>query len=155
MKNEKYAPHPSSIGGVNANVIAFLAYLSVVVFGFIPVLKLVPWVAPLILYMMEKESRFVKFHAMQSLILNIISSALALFFIIIRIIMLGGMVMGGGFFTGLFFGGLLSLIYFAVAMAIFVLAIIVMVKSYNYEEYHIPVIGDIAENQINKSMGMF
>ncbi len=44
---------------------------------FIPVVKYVAWLAPLIIYLVEKNSQFVKFHAMQAFLLNIIGAVLS------------------------------------------------------------------------------
>ena len=41
MKNEIYNPHQSSIGNLNANVMALICYVASVVVGFIPVLRYV------------------------------------------------------------------------------------------------------------------
>lgn len=153
MKNEKYAPHQSSIGNTDANLMALLSYLSVIIMGWVPVLKLVPWVAPLIIWNLEKNSRFVKFHAFQSMILNIVFSVISLIGGVIYIGAIGGQLLGGNFFGGLFAGGILSLLLFAWFVVTIVFSIIAMVKAYGYEEYHIPVIGDMAEKQINNHQG--
>ncbi|NLF21130.1 MAG: hypothetical protein GX588_06935, partial [Clostridiaceae bacterium] len=49
MKNELYPPHKSSLGNLDANVLALLAYLAAVVVGWIPVLRYGAWLAPLVL----------------------------------------------------------------------------------------------------------
>lgn len=149
MRNEKYASHQSSIGNTDANLMALLSYLSVIIMGWIPVLKLVPWVAPLIIWNLEKKSRFVKFHALQSMILDIVFSVVSLLFRVILIGIVGGLSISGNFFSAIFTGGFFSLLIFAFFIGVIVLAVIAMVKAYQYEEYHIPVIGDMVEKQIN------
>ncbi len=56
MKNELYSAHKSSIGDLNANVMAMLCYIASVVIMWIPVVRYVAWLVPLILFFMEKES---------------------------------------------------------------------------------------------------
>lgn len=68
-----YQPHRSSLGGLDANIMALLCYLVTFVGGLIPVVKYVAWLLPLVIVFLEKESGLVKFHAMQAFVLNLIS----------------------------------------------------------------------------------
>lgn len=144
MKNEKYEAHKSSLG-MDANILALLSYIAAIIFGFIPVLRLVPFVAPLIIFMMEKSSKFVKFHAMQAMILDIIAAVLALIFAGIPTLMLMSGSLGG------FLSVIMSGLYVIVSLAIMVVSIIAMVKAYGYIEFHLPAIGDIAAKQAEKA----
>lgn len=78
------------------------------------------------LYRIGKKSRFVRFHAMQSIIL---SAAI----VIIN-----------------FVAGLIPFLGFVLQPLIgilgFVLLIVMMVKAYNKETYKLPIIGDLSEN---------
>ena len=90
--------------GMEENVAALLSYL-------------LGWVTGLIFFLIEKDSKFVKFHAMQSIIT--FGALVVLSFIPwVNIIV-----------------GLLALI----------LWIILMVKAYQGEKFKLPVIGDLAE----------
>ena len=71
-------PHKSTIGGMDANLLALIAYIASAAVGFIPLLRYLAWLAPLVIFFMEKESGFVKFHAMQSFVLNLIGAAFGL-----------------------------------------------------------------------------
>lgn len=97
--------------GMQPNLAALLSYL----LGFI---------TGIIFYVLEKENKFVRFHAMQSIItfgaLFVASAVLGLLPIV---------------------GVLLS---FLIGIGSTVLWIILMVKAYKGEEFKLPVVGDIA-----------
>ncbi|TYB31462.1 MAG: DUF4870 domain-containing protein [Candidatus Mcinerneyibacterium aminivorans] len=86
------------------------------------------WITGLIFFIIEKESKFVKFHALQSL----------LFF--------------GGIFVASLVLGMVPILGWLISFILFVLAIIFwiigMIKAYNNQQYKFPVVGDIAEKQI-------
>ncbi|MEM3653902.1 MAG: DUF4870 domain-containing protein [Candidatus Bathyarchaeia archaeon] len=83
------------------------------------------WITGLIFFLIEKKSRFVKFHAMQSLITFLSLTVVSLLF--------GWIPLFGWVISGLI--GLLSL----------VLWIVLMLKAYQGENYKLPVVGEIAE----------
>lgn len=145
MKNELFDPHKSSIADLNANLVAVLAYLAATIVGWLPVIRYVAWLAPLILFYMEKQSRLVKFHAMQAFVLNVFSAVLQ--FVVSVVI---AAILGVGSITTITavaaagVAGILSLITFVIAMAALVLTIIAILGAYKYKETHIPIIGDIA-----------
>lgn len=91
---------------------------------------LLGFVTGIIFLLLEKQSKFVRFHAMQSTILfgGIFVANIALGFIPIL-----------GWIVGL----LLSL-------AAFVLWIVLMWKAFQGEMYKVPKVGDIAEKQLAK-----
>lgn len=92
------------------------------------------WITGLIFLVVEKESRFVKFHALQSLITF-------LFLTIVSYI--------AGYVP--FVGGLISLLIWPLEI---VLWIVLMVNAYKNEMFKLPIIGDIAEQQVNRMMGV-
>lgn len=91
---------------------------------------LLGFVTGIIFLLVEKESKFVRFHAMQSTILfgGILVVNIALGFIPLL-----------GWLVGL----LLS-------FAAFVLWIVCMWKAFQGEMYHVPYVGDLAEKQLAK-----
>ncbi len=112
--------------GLDPNVAAALSYS-------------LGWITGLIFYLIERENRFVRFHALQSILFNI-----AVF------VVLGGL----GAFLALFtavpglniiMGALGSLVSFLISLAVFVVWIILMVRAYRGERYHLPVVGDLAD----------
>ena len=86
------------------------------------------WITGLIFFLIEKESKFVKFHALQSL----------LFF--------------GAIFVGSLVLSMVPILGWLISFLLFILAIVFwivgMVKAFNNEKYKFPIIGDIAEKQI-------
>ncbi|MCM8774104.1 MAG: DUF4870 domain-containing protein [Candidatus Omnitrophica bacterium] len=98
--------------GINANLAALLSYL----LGFI---------TGIIFYVIEKENKFVRFHAMQSIV-------------VFGFLFLVSVVLGFIPFVGWFINILVSL-------ASFILWIILMIKAYQGERFKLPIAGDIAE----------
>ena len=101
--------------GMNQNVAGLLCYLA-------------GWITGLIFFLIEKENRFVRFHAMQSIIT--FGSLTVLFMVLGFIPILGWMVMP--------ILGILQVI----------LWIVLMVKAYQGELFKLPIIGEIAEKNI-------
>ena len=102
---------------MSENVAALIAYL----FG---------WLSGLIIFLLEKESRFVRFHALQSLIFF---AAMSLIIGILGRIPVIGWVFGVA-------GGILTFGFWIVGM----------VKAYRGELYRFPIVGDIAARQIRE-----
>jgi uncharacterized membrane protein len=112
--NNNKASVSKSSTGMNENLAALLSY----VLGFI---------TGIIFFVIEKESKFVKFHAMQSILVS--AALMVLSFVL-------------GFIP---FIGWIALILLGPVS--FVLWIILMVKAYKYVWFKLPVVGDIAEKQ--------
>lgn len=154
MNNQVYEPHKSSIGGMDANVLALLTYIASVVISWIPGIRYFAWLVPLIFFIMEKQSKLVKFHAMQSFILNAICAVLAFLLSVV----VGGIVTAtlvrsysvGYAYSALGALGVISFLVAAVCIVITIFSIIAMVKAYGYKEYHIPLVGGLAEKLVEK-----
>ncbi len=101
--------------GIDENIEGLLCY----VLGFI---------TGILFLILEKENRFVRFHAMQSTATFIIIFVVSIVFGMIPLI--------GGVISPLI--GLLSLI----------LWLLLMYKAFKGEKYKLPVVGDFAENQV-------
>ena len=102
--------------GMNQNVAGLLCYIA-------------GWITGLIFFLLEKENRFVRFHAMQSIITFGGLSALSMILSFIPIL-----------------GVLLAVSVIPIVGLI--LWILLMVKAYQGEMFKLPVIGDIAEKNI-------
>ncbi len=98
--------------GMQPNLAALLSY----VLGFI---------TGLIFYFIEKENKYVRFHAMQSIVVFL---ALFVAQIVLGFIPILGWVLG-----------------FLISIAAFILWIILMIKAYQGEYFKLPIAGDIAE----------
>jgi uncharacterized membrane protein len=115
--------------GIQANVAGLLCYV-------------LGWITGLVFFLIEKENKFVRFHAMQSMV---VFGALFVFNIVVMALaaMLG--MIGLGILIPLF-----SLINGLVGLAGLVLWIILMVKTYQGEKFKLPIAGDIAEKNVEK-----
>jgi uncharacterized membrane protein len=114
---EESVVNDNSSLNMSENVVALIAYL----FG---------WVSGLIIFLIEKENRFVRFHALQSLI----------FFGAMSVILgIGVRIPGIGLVIAAI-GGVVTFIFWIVGM----------VKAYRGELFRFPIVGDIAAGQIEK-----
>ena len=117
---------PETSTGLDPKVAALLAYL----FG---------WVGGLIIYLVETKNKYARFHALQSIFLNV---AVIVVYIALGIVFgIVGAVPG----LGLAMFGLASLIYSVLGLGVLVLWIFLMVKAYQGEKYMLPVIGEMAD----------
>jgi uncharacterized membrane protein len=101
--------------GLQANLAGLLAYALGLVTG-------------LVFFLIEKESKFVKFHAMQSIAFSVV-------------MFITGFILAFIPFIGIVGGAVLNL-------AGLVVWIILMVKAYQGELFKLPVLGDFAEKQV-------
>ena len=122
--------------GLDANIAALLAYL----FGLL---------SGVIFYVIEKNSRFVRFHAMQSILFN---ALVAVVFIGLSVVLsIFTMILANisGALAGIV--GILSLlIWLVLIVAVFVGFIMCLIKAYHGQMYKLPFIGDMAEKFANK-----
>ncbi len=109
--------------GMNENVEGALCYL----FG---------WLTGIVFYIVEKDNKFVKFHAMQSILVFLPLQ-------ILWIIFGGGMFLGSMFFWGAWF--FLIWIGWLIAIVMLILWLVLMLKAYKGEKFKLPIVGDIAE----------
>ena len=121
-------PGKTKVMNLDYNVAAMLAYLPVCC---VSLICSIIWIAS-----EPKESKFIRFHALQSLLLT--GAAVAAWFVLWVI----GAVAGRIFFG---FGLLFFLLEIAVSLAWFVLMIIGAVKGYQSQMWKVPTLGDIAE----------
>jgi uncharacterized membrane protein len=118
----------STVGDLDANVAALLSYI-------------LTWLSGLVFYLMEKDNRFVRFHAMQSILLGAtVVVILIVFSVIYTITSYISWILGSLF-------GLLWLLVWLVFLAAWIMC---MVKAYQGQQFKLPLLGDIAENIINK-----
>jgi len=118
---------PTSMS-MDANVAAGLSYI-------------LGWITGLIFFLVEKQNRFVRFHAMQSIILSVATTVL---FIVLDVFSLALV------FTaiGCLFTPLISL----VGIAFFVLWLICLINAFQGKYFKLPIIGDMAERWANSGM---
>ena len=98
--------------GLQENVAALLCYVGA-------------WISGIVFLLLEPENKFVRFHAIQSII-------------VFGFLTVAGWVLGFMPFFGTWIGAIIGLIGLA-------LWIVLMVKGYQGAKYKIPVAGDLAE----------
>jgi uncharacterized membrane protein len=115
--------------GMQPNVAGLLCYV-------------VGWITGLIFFLIEKENKFIRFHAAQSIIvfgaLTVLQIALGIF---------------SGILIAIHLYFLVTLLYPLIGLAGLVLWILLMVKAFQGEMFKLPIAGDMAEKMAEKSPG--
>ena len=112
----------STTSGIEPNVAAPLAYILGPITG-------------LLFLVLEKQNRFIRFHAAQSLVVGVL----------LIILHVGVSLLSGVLAFIPFLGALLVFIFTAgLALGTFLLWLLLMVKAYQGEELQLPVAGEIA-----------
>ncbi len=150
----KIEPHKSSLGP-NANIMALLCYVAAGVLSWIPVIGYVAWLAPLVIFFIEKDSIFVKFNAFQAFLLEVVVAVIQIIVAIITWVIWSSYAASyyysySSLGASLGIASVLSVILIIIEIAITVLAIVALFKAYNYTEFKIPLIGNLAEKMSNK-----
>jgi uncharacterized membrane protein len=107
--------------GLEENFEAVLCYLFV-------------WISGLFFYFVEDKNKFIRFHAMQSILVFLPLMILAWIF--------------GGFFgifsygPGWYFFAWISWFFWVLVI---IMWLVLMVKAYQMQQYKLPIVGDIAE----------
>ena len=120
------SPLGASSMGMDPKTAAGLSYLGI-------------WVTGIIFFLLEKQNRFVRFHAMQSI----------LFFGGISVLdfVLG---IGGGFAPGLLAFGL-GCVSWVIGVAAYVGWIVLMINAFQGRYFKLPIVGDYAERYANQN----
>jgi uncharacterized membrane protein len=136
MQNPPPVQTGKSSTGLDENVAALLSY----VFG---------WLSGLIFLLLEKESRLVRFHAMQSILLNVLSVVIGIvLWIVTFIFVLIASQLAG--FLGTIVTLLGTLIWIAFCVGLLIAWVMCLIKAYQGLFFKLPVIGDFAEKFVNK-----
>ncbi|MCI0413547.1 DUF4870 domain-containing protein [bacterium] len=122
LEQQPPSPPKQTSTGLEPNLAGALSYLC-------------GWVTGLIFFLMEKENSFVRFHAMQSIM---VSAGFTVLFIAAAV--LSNIPVIGWLFW--------IVGYPIVGLASFVAWILLMVKAYQGERFHFPVVGDLAEKNV-------
>ena len=131
MQNPPPVQTTKSSTGLDENIAALLSY----VFG---------WVSGLVFFLIEKDSRLVRFHAMQSILLNaaalVVGIALWIAWVVIAIVL------------AQISDVLASLVSVVVGLLIFVFylglligVVLCLIKAYQKQYFKLPIIGNFAE----------
>lgn len=126
--------------GLDANVAAALSYIGIV---------------GLIFFFLEKEHRFIRFHAMQSILYHVLWTVVMFALIIVSIIIaiISAAVASAGDAAGAvgLIVWLVSLLVWTVLpLGLLAGLIFAAVKAYQRQMFKIPIIGNMAEKIVNK-----
>jgi uncharacterized membrane protein len=131
MQNPPPVQSGKSSTGLDENVAALLSY----VFG---------WISGLVFLLIEKDSRLVRFHAVQSIILNVASAVLLIGLEIVSVVvsLVLSQVSGAlSFIVGIVFW----LVIMVLALAIVAAWVVCLIKAYQGQYFKLPIIGNFAE----------
>jgi uncharacterized membrane protein len=131
MQNPPPVQTTKSSTGLDENVAALLSY----VFG---------WLSGLIFFLMEKDSRLVRFHAMQSILFNVLVAIVAFAaWIVTFVFVIIGAAMGDT--LGSIFGLLATLVWLVFSVGILIGWVMCLIKAFQSQYFKLPVIGNFAE----------
>jgi uncharacterized membrane protein len=124
------APAKSSTG-LDENLASLLSYIF-------------HWISGLIFFLIEKDSRLVRFHAMQSILLGatFFIGSFVLWFLWVVVTLIAGQIADIlGTLVGLVVGLLIGVFF----IAIFVGWVLCLIKAYQGQYFKLPVLGNFAE----------
>ncbi len=114
--------------GLAPNVASMLCYVCTFITG-------------IVFLVLEKNNKEVRFHAWQAIFFGIAALGIQI------IVSVMGAILGA---ISSLLASLFSILAMLVWPVFFVLWVICLIKAYNGEHYHLPIIGPLAENQANK-----
>jgi uncharacterized membrane protein len=131
MQNPPPVQTTKSSTGLDENIAALLSYI----FG---------WVTGLIFFLIEKDSRLVRFHAMQSILLYVL--LVILWFVVwIVTVVLWVAAAAIGDVVGAIVSILSTLIFVVFGVAALIAVILCLVKAFQGQYFKLPIIGNFAE----------
>lgn len=122
----------SALGGLDGNIAALIGYIV--------------WPIALVCLIMDKENRFVRFHAVQSLVYH--AAAVIVFLGLVIVLTVLSIMLAFAHLGEL--SGLLWLLYMVVVIVYIAGLVYAAVKAYGGDEFKLPVIGNMAEKWANK-----
>jgi uncharacterized membrane protein len=118
------------------------------------------WIVGLIFFFIEKENKFVRFHAMQSILFGIANSVIMMVLAILATLLTVVFTIGAAAAASAGSGGLgaivslfvwlIWLVFWVMAMVFLVGLIFAAVKAYQGQKFKLPIIGNMAEKIVNK-----
>jgi len=131
MSSQPPVQTAKSSTGLDENIAALLSYIA-------------GWITGLVFFLIEKDSRLVRFHAMQSLILS--GGGFVVLFVLWIVVFILSLILGQisgilGFLVSMVFG----LVATVIGIAILVGAIIALIKAYQGQYFKLPIVGNLAE----------
>ena len=131
MQNPPPVQTAKSSTGLDENIAALLSYVAT-------------WVSGLIFFLIEKESRLVRFHAMQSILL---SAAAMVIGVVLWFLWFFGWVIFASIsdVLGMLVGLVLGLLLFVFSVGVVIAFVMCLIKAYQKQYFKLPVIGNFAE----------
>jgi uncharacterized membrane protein len=131
MQNPPPVQTTKSSTGLDENVAALLSY----VFG---------WLSGLIFFLIEKDSRLVRFHAMQSILFNVLVAiaGFVLWIVVFILVMVLSYVSNA---LGSLVGLLATLLWLVFLVGIVIAWVFCLIKAYQSQYFKLPIIGNFAE----------
>lgn len=131
MQNPPPVQTGKSSTGLDENIAALLAYVAT-------------WISGLIFFLIEKDSRFVRFHAMQAILLGATATIIG---VVLWFLSLFGIVISASVSEAL--GGLVvlvvGLLIFVLSIGVVIAIVMCLIKAYQKQYFKLPVIGNFAE----------
>jgi uncharacterized membrane protein len=121
-------PPPAAGSGLTENVAGALCYVAGLITGIV-FLALAPY----------NQSKFVRFHAFQSIFFNVVWIALWIAHVILSMILHSILPFGAPV--------LMMLVWMVISLGGFLLWLFLMYKAYSNEKYMLPIIGALADKQ--------
>jgi uncharacterized membrane protein len=124
-------PATKSSTGLDENVASLLAYL-------------LQFLGGLIFFLIEKDSRFVRFHAMQSMLLSGVFwvAEIGIWILSFVLALILGQISG---LLGTLVWAFMTLLAFVIGIACVIGFVLCMIKAYQHEYFKLPVLGNFAE----------
>jgi uncharacterized membrane protein len=131
MQNPPPVQTAKSSTGLDENVAALLSYIA-------------GWVSGLVFFLIEKDSRLVRFHAMQSILLNAVALVVG---VVLWIIWAFGTLIFASIsdVLGSLVGLVLGLLIFVFWIGMLIALVMCLIKAFQKQYFKLPVIGNFAE----------
>ena len=136
MQNPVPALSGKSSTGLDENIAALLTYV-------------LGWVSGLVFFLIEKDSKLVRFHAMQSILFSVLVGVVCfvgwivtLVFVVVAAQLADVM--------GTLVGLIATLIWVIIGAGLLIALIMCLVRAYQSKFFKLPVIGNLAEKIVNK-----
>jgi uncharacterized membrane protein len=131
MQNPPPVQTTKSSTGLDENIAATLSYV-------------LNWVSGLVFFLIEKDSRLVRFHGMQSILLTVVAAVIFIVLWIVWIVIavistqLPGLI-------GTLFNLIIVLVWIVFWLGIVIAWVMCLIKAYQSQYFKLPVIGNLAE----------
>lgn len=131
MQNPPPVQTTKSSTGLDENIAALLSYI----FG---------WVSGLIFFLIEKDSRLVRFHAMQSILLNVSIgiTAFVLWIVVFILVIVASQLADA---LGAVISILATLLWLVWLVGVLIAWILCLVKAFQGQYFKLPILGNFAE----------